>query len=133
MSHQTPPDNGCRLPRTMPHRGLLFTCILLAAAVSGSAQTRGDARVPDLSGNWLGKPPFMSISATDPGGRKPGNEDDLSYTPAGRARILAEIPPTGPFGQPDRTTDPWIRYCEPNGPVRIFVHPARTNFIPLPD
>ena len=117
----------------MPHRALLFTCILLGAAVTAGAQTRGDSRVPDLSGNWLGRPPFMSISATDPGGQKPGNEDDISYTPAGLATFKKEIPPTGPFGQPDRTTDPWIRYCEPNGPVRIFVHPARTNFVMLPD
>jgi len=117
----------------MPYRALLFTCILLAAAVSGGAQTRGDFRVPDLSGNWLPRPPLMSISTTDPGGQKRGNEDDISYTPAARARLMAEIPPTGPFGQPDKTTDPWIRYCEPNGPVRIFAQPGRTMFVPLPD
>jgi hypothetical protein len=117
----------------MPHWRLLFTMLMLAFAGSAAAQPQGDSRVPDLSGNWLGRPPFMSISATDPGGQKPGNEDDISYTPAGRARLAAEIPPAGPFGQPDRTTDPWIRYCEPNGPVRIFVHPARTMFVPLPD
>ena len=117
----------------MPHRALLFTCIVLAATVTGAAQTRGDSRVPDLSGNWLGRPPFMSISATDPGGQKPGNESDIAYTPAGLAKFKLEIPPVGPFGQPDHTTDPWIRYCEPNGPVRIYVHPARTNFVMLPD
>ncbi len=72
----------------------------------------------------------MSISTTDPGGQKRGNEDDISYTPAGRAKLMAEIPPTGPFGQPDKTTDPWVRYCEPNGPVRIYAHPARTIFRP---
>jgi hypothetical protein len=117
----------------MPHRALLFTCILLGTAVATGAQTGGNSGVPDLSGNWLGSPPFMSISATDPRGQKPGKEDDIFYTPAGLAKFLKEIPPTGPFGQPDRTTDPWIRYCESNGPVRIFVHPARTNFVMLPD
>ncbi len=117
----------------MPHRALLFTCILLGAAVTAGAQAQGDSRVPDLSGNWLGRPPFMSISTTDPGGQKRGNEDDISYTPAGRARLLAEVPPTGPFGQPDKMTDPWVKYCESNGPVRIYAHPGRTSFVQLPD
>ena len=75
----------------------------------------------------------MSISASDPRGEKRGNEDDVSYTPEGRAKLLAEIPPTGPFGKPDKTTDPWMKYCEPNGPVRIFAHPARTEFVQLAD
>ena len=118
----------------MPHRVLLFTCALLAAlAADAGAQARGDARVPDLSGNWIGRPPFLSISTSDPGGQKRGNEDDISYTPAARAKLMAEKPPTGPFGEPDKTTDPWVRYCEPNGPVRIYAHPGRTTFVPLPD
>jgi hypothetical protein len=116
----------------MAHRVLLFTCILLAAAVTTGAQTGGNAKVPDLSGTWLGRP-FMSVSTSDPGGAKRGNEDDISYTPAGRAKLMAGIPPTGPFGQPDKMTDPWVRYCEPNGPVRIWVHPARSMFVQLPD
>ena len=117
----------------MPHRALLFTCILVGAAATATAQAQGDSRVPDLSGNWLGRPPFLSISTTDPGGQKRGNEDDISYTPVGRARLLAEVPPTGPFGQPDKMTDPWVKYCESNGPVRIYAHPGRTSFVQLPD
>ena len=117
----------------MPHRVLLFTCALLGVlTVATGAQAQRDSRVPDLSGAWLGRP-FMSISTSDPGGQKRGNEDDIFYTPAGRAELTAAIPPTGPFGQPDKTNDPWVSYCEPNGPVRIHVHPGRTMFVPLPD
>lgn len=81
----------------------------------------------------MGKPPFFSISTADPRGAKRGYEDDIGYTEAGRKKILAEIPPTGPFGQPDKTTDPWVNYCEPNGPVRIYGQPGRTRFLQLPD
>ena len=116
----------------MHQRTIFFLSALLAAA-SASAQTPApSSKVPDLSGNWVGRP-FMSVSTTDPGGAKRGNEDDISYTAEGRAKLMAGIPPTGPFGQPDKTTDPWVTYCEPNGPVRIWVHPARHLFVPLPD
>ena len=112
---------------------IFFMSVLLAAAAAG-AQTTGTASgVPDLSGSWMGRPPFLSISTSDPRGQKRGNEDDITYQPAARAKLLAEVPPTGPFGEPHRTTDPWVHYCEPNGPVRIYAHPGRTMFVPLSD
>jgi hypothetical protein len=101
---------------------------------TASAQTRtGATAIPDLSGAWLGRPPMMSVSAADPQGRLRGKEPDIAYQPWAREKVLSEIPPTGPFGQPNRTTDPWINYCEPNGPVRIYAHPGRTMFVQLPD
>jgi hypothetical protein len=90
------------------------------------------AGVPDLSGAWRGQP-LMSVSTVDAGGKLRGKEPDIPYQDWAREKMLAEIPPTGPFGQPDKTTDPWIRYCEPNGPVRIYAHPGRTSFVQLPD
>lgn len=115
-------------------------CALLAAvtvspfgAAVANAQSAGDSsKIPDLSGAWLGRP-LMSVSTSDPGARLRGKEDDIPYQPWALEKMLSEIPPTGPFGQPDRTTDPWIRYCEPNGPVRVFAHPGRTSFVQLPD
>jgi hypothetical protein len=88
--------------------------------------------VADLSGVWRGRP-LMSVSTVDPGGKMRGTEPDIPYQPAARQKMLAEVPPTGPFGEPHRTTDPWILYCEPNGPVRIYAHPGRTTFVQLPD
>lgn len=117
----------------MRDRLVLVTCVLLgmSALVPLQAQTPS-APVPDLSGTWRGRP-LMSVSMTDTGGKLRGKEDDIPYQPWAREKMLAEIPPTGPFGQPDRTTDPWIRYCEPNGPVRVWAHPGRASFIQLPD
>ena len=118
----------------MRHRLLLFTCAALAAsALAAQAQTPAAAGgVADLSGVWRGRP-LMSVSMTDTGAKLRGKEDDIPYLPWAREKMLSEIPPTGPFGQPDRTTDPWIRYCEPNGPVRVWAHPGRASFVQLPD
>lgn len=117
----------------MAKRTMFFFAALLAAVATADAQSPAGSGVPDLSGAWIPRPPFLSISTADPRGEKRGTEPDIGYTPEGKAKLLAEIPPTGPFGQPDKTTDPWMKYCEPNGPVRIFAHPARTTFVQLPD
>lgn len=84
--------------------------------------------VPDLSGTWLAAP-YQSISMTDRGGAERGKEKDIVYHPWALQRTLSEIPPTGPEAQPEKTTDPWIRFCEPNGPLRAYAHPTRTRFI----
>lgn len=89
--------------------------------------------VPDLSGAWVRGGPLQSISNSDVGAEKRGKEDDISYQPWALKKLLSEIPPTGPFAEPHRTTDPWTRYCEPNGLARIYAHPGRTTFMQLPD
>jgi len=87
----------------------------------------------DLSGAWLRSGPLQNVSLADVGGNLRGKEPDIPYQPWARAKTLSEVPPTGPFGQPERTTDPWIRYCESNGPFRIFMHPGRLSFVQMPD
>ncbi len=120
----------------MRHRVFLFACALagaLTATAAVNAQGPANASgIPDLSGTWLGRP-LMSVSTIDPPGKARGQEPDIPYQPWAREKMLSEIPPTGPFGQPDKTTDPWIRYCEPNGPIRVYAHPGRTSFVQLPD
>jgi len=114
---------------------LLLACAVLGTMVCSSLSAEGQrdgATVPDLSGAWRGQP-LMSASMADPGGRQRGKEADIPYQPWALEKMLAEVPPTGPAGEPHRTTDPWIRYCEPNGPVRIYAHPGRTAFVQLPD
>ncbi|NOT25890.1 MAG: hypothetical protein HOP16_07275 [Acidobacteria bacterium] len=113
-----------------------FICVVSSLLASGAlaplhAQAP-PAGVPDLSGAWRGQP-LMSVSTVDSGGKMRGTEPDIPYQESARQKMLAEIPPTGPFGEPDKTTDPWIRYCEPNGPIRIYAHPGRTSFVQLPD
>ena len=87
---------------------------------------------PDLSGAWMSAP-YQSISMADRPGRLRGKEEDIDYKPWARAKTLSEVTPTGPEAEPHRTTDPWTRYCEPNGPVRVYAQPARTLFVQLPD
>jgi hypothetical protein len=88
--------------------------------------------VPDLSGSWLASP-YQSISMADRGGAQRGKEKDIEYQPWALQRTLSEIPPTGPEAQPEKTTDPWIRFCEANGPLRAYAHPTRTQFLQFPD
>jgi hypothetical protein len=89
--------------------------------------------VPDLSGAWVRGGPLQSISNSDVGGLLRGKEPDIPYQPWALKRMLSEVPPTGPFAEPHRTTDPWTVYCEPNGPVRVYAQPGRTAFVQLPD
>jgi hypothetical protein len=88
--------------------------------------------VPNLSGSWLATP-YQSISMADRGGAQRGKEKDIFYQPWALQRTLSEVPPTGPEAEPERTTDPWIRFCEPNGPLRAYAHPTRTVFNQFPD
>jgi hypothetical protein len=89
--------------------------------------------VPDLSGAWVRGGPIQTISNTDPSAERRGKEDDIPYQPWALQKMLSEVPPTGPYAEPHRTTDPWTIYCEPNGPVRIYAHPGRTTFVQLPE
>jgi len=89
--------------------------------------------VPDLAGAWVRGGPLQSISNSDVGAELRGKEPDIPYQPWALKRMLSEVPPTGPFAEPHRTTDPWQLYCEPNGLVRVYAHPGRTEFVQLPD
>lgn len=88
--------------------------------------------VPNLAGSWLATP-YQSISMADRPGAQRGKEADIAYHPWALQRTLSELPPTGPEGQPDKTTDPWTRFCESNGPLRAYAHPTRTQFVQFPD
>ena len=95
------------------------------------------AKIPDLSGDWaldnkkggIGQ----SISLSDPGGKLRGKEPDIPYQPWALAKTLSEFPPTGPDTQYDKTTDPYIKYCEPLGIGRVYMYPARTRFVQTAD
>jgi hypothetical protein len=89
--------------------------------------------VPDLSGAWVRGGPIQTISNVDVDAKLRGKEPDIPYQPWALQKMLSEVPPTGPFAEPHRTTDPWTQYCEPNGLLRIYAHPGRTTFVQLPD
>src|SRR3981189_2769946 len=71
-------------------------------------------QVPDLSGLWQGKA-LQSLSPSDPMAQKPGVEGDIPYTPWAIARMKAERPAFGRNQTFANTTDPALRYADPDG------------------
>src|SRR2546427_4444252 len=108
--------------------------LVAAAAPTFSPRLRAQTAKPaDLSGDWapdrarggMGQ----SLSLSDIGGRKRGNEDDIPYQPWARAKTLSEKTSTGPNSQSEETTDPQVVYCEPPGVPHIYLWPIKTRFI----
>ena len=91
-------------------------CVLgMAAFVSGcSKDAKKPNSVPDLSGIWLGKP-IQSLSLSDPMAARPGTEGDIPYTPWALQQMKAERPATGPNATFENTTDPALKYADPDG------------------
>ena len=103
--------------------------------ISGcSAKNAGKpiSQVPDLSGIWLGKP-IQSLSPSDPTAQKPGAEGDIPYTPWAIARMKAERPATGRNQTFANTTDPALKYADPDGYPRASIHPMRFKIVQTPD
>ena len=100
---------------------------------SGNNAGKPQAQVPDLSGLWLGKG-IQSLSPSDPTGKKkPGTEGDIPYTPWALAKIKTERPATGPDQDFAKTTDPALRYADPDGYPRASIHPMRFKIVQTPD
>jgi hypothetical protein len=107
-----------------------------AASSQGAPAGSQGGKIPDLSGDWapdrtrggIGQ----SLSLSDIGGRKRGNEDDIPYQPWAREKTLAEKTSTGPDPKFDETTDPQVIYCEPPGAPHIYLWPIKTKFIQTP-
>lgn len=103
------------------------------ATAANAAGRNNSGKVPDLSGAWLRRDGIQSVSNSDIGGKKRGKEEDIPYQPWALQKTLSETPPTGPDAQAEKTTDPWILYCEPPGLVRVYDEPGRVKFVQLPD
>ena len=105
-----------------------------AAAASSQA---GSGRPADLTGDWepdRRRGGFgQSLSISDMGGRKRGNEDDIPYLPWAREKTLSEKPSTGPDPKFGESTDPQVLYCEPPGVPHIYLWPIKTRFIQSPE
>jgi hypothetical protein len=103
------------------------------ARAAAAQAAPGSSAVPDLSGNWepdRRRGGFgQSMSISDMGGRKRGQEDDIPYQPWARAKTLSEKPSTGPDPKFGETTDPQVLYCEPPGVPHIYLWPIKTKFV----
>ena len=148
--------------RRMPHRLFRLASVLAAIVITSSDATPQSSQsigppanlaslkknswslgpppglkpsaVPDLSGAWvadaLDRPTPLNVGVD---AMPRGKESDIWYQPWALEKMLSEVPPTGPSAEPHRTTDPWTMYCEPNGLVRIYAHPGRTEFVQMAD
>jgi hypothetical protein len=120
-------------------RNLLGVVVIAVAATLPAAlrAQRAPATIVNLSGDWLPDRSRggmgQSLSLSDIGGRKRGNEDDIPYQPWARAKTLSEKTSTGPDPQFEATTDPQVIYCEPPGVPHIYLWPMKTRFIQTPE
>jgi hypothetical protein len=105
--------------------GLIVWC-------SATSAQKPVSKAPDLSGIWQGKA-IQSLSASDPTAHKPGAEGDIPYTPWALAKMKAEVPATGPNAVFENTTDPAIRFADPDGYPRASIHPMRFKIVQTPD
>lgn len=103
------------------------------AAEKSAARPKAKTGIPDLSGTW-GYGLGISLGpGEDTGPSKSGLPDDAApYQPAVRAKFMAERPPMGPRGTFENTTDPYIKFCDPNGVPRIWTRPSKFRFIQTP-
>ena len=99
---------------------------------SGTKADKATSQAPDLSGVWLGKA-VQSLSLADPMAQKAGAEPDIPYTPWAIAKMKAERPATGPHQTFENTTDPALRYADPDGYPRASIHPMRFKMVQTPD
>ncbi len=90
------------------------------------------AQPPDLSGLWQGKA-VQSLSPSDPMAKKPGAEGDIPYTPWSIARMKTERPVYGPNASLEKTTDPALKFADPDGYPRASIHPMRFKIVQTPD
>ena len=95
------------------------------------------SKAADLSGDWTPDPRRggfgQSMSMTDAGGRKRGQEDDIPYQPWAREATMKEKPSTGPEPKFGESTDPQVLYCEPPGVPHIYLWPIKTKFVQAAD
>jgi hypothetical protein len=110
----------------------LLGIVVFTSGCSGSRAQTASSGVPDLSGIWLGKA-VQSLSPSDPTAKKPGAEGDIPYTPWALARMKAERPATGPHATLENTTDPALKYADPDGYPRASIHPMRFKIVQTPD
>jgi hypothetical protein len=99
---------------------------------SGASAGKPVSKAPDLSGIWQGKG-IQSLSPSDPTAKKPGAEGDIPYTPWALERMKAARPVYGPNASLENTTDPAIRFADPDGYPRASIHPMRFKIVQTPD
>lgn len=109
----------------------LFSVLGIIAVFSANNAAKPIPQPPDLSGIWQGKA-IQSLSPSDPSGLKPGAEGDIPYTPWSLARMKTETPAFGKDQNFANTTDPALKYADPDGYPRASIHPMRFKIVQTP-
>jgi hypothetical protein len=108
-----------------------------APAIPKVQNSAESSKVPDLSGDWAADPKRggigQSLSMADTGGKNKGNEGDIPYQPWALAKTMSEISSTAPGGNYEKTTDPQVKFCDPPGPAKIYMWPAKTYIVQTPN
>jgi hypothetical protein len=104
---------------------LSMAVVLAAAAVgfgwSGRGAARAQAARPDISGTWFSQGGSL---------RPPPGQGDIPLTPWALERMKAERPNNEDFRE---TTDPSLKYADPNGYPRISMHPMKFKLVQTED
>jgi len=103
---------------------------------SAATNAQAGKQTADLSGVWdygRGHGAGQSFSPSDPNGTKAGSETDIPYQPWAQEKTKSERTSTGPNRTFANTTDPVLKYCDPYGYPRIYMGPAKIQFIQTPD
>jgi hypothetical protein len=115
------------------HLIALSTAAALTAAAAGCskpaaapAPAPAAGAHPDFSGSWV-----RPLGATGLGGLPALG--DIPLTPWAAAKLKAERPAAGDNQDFANTTDPSLKYADPNGYPRISLHPMRFKLIQTND
>ena len=104
----------------------MAAALFAAAACSKPAAAPAAPAHPNLSGSWV-----RPLGDREVGGLPPVNE--IPLTPWAAAKFKAERPAAGENQDFANTTDPSLRYADPNGYPRISLHPMRFKLIQTDD
>jgi len=100
--------------------------VFTAAACSKPAAAPAPQAHPNISGSWV-----RPLRDRDVGGIPPLNEIPLTEWAA--TKLKAERPAGGENQDFANTTDPSLRYADPNGYPRISLHPMRFKIVQTDD
>lgn len=109
---------------------IIFASLRFAQRQSGIVRAQS---TPDFSGIWLGKG-IQSLSLSDPMAKNPvGTEPDIPYQPWTLAKVKAQRPATGPDQTFAETSDPALKFTDPDGYPRASIHPMRFKIVQTRD
>jgi hypothetical protein len=104
----------------------MAAALFAAAACSKPAAAPAAPAHPNLSGSWV-----RPLGDREVGGLPPVNE--IPFTPWAATKLKAERPAAGENQDFANTTDPSLKYADPNGYPRISMHPMRFKLIQTDD